>query len=378
MQAKHEYFFVMTDRIADHHSWIYVHQQRSSLCIHRLDRSGTGDELNVCAQDLGSMEELSDNSELYVCSNYLKDEKRVRIQVGRPNYNSADRDTATIILSVSILVRDGAPYYEGPPQYYSVASGSLNNVIVRNMYMTNLDYVTCARPYTKQAPSVGKLSETLYQSCDLTCHEECSGGCNRPNDAKACVECMHDTLWNGTQFECIPSCVALTTQNPDVDTEMTEIVVRLADGENDAVSVPIGTFRNADNVTFTNIFIDGPLAPASGYSTCKVCHPECDFGCTGTANTDCISPNYANAPYNKRCANVQDGLEFGRCLAQCPDGFYPKENSLLRINDTDNGALCERCHESCQTCLSFEDIYNAPSSEDGYTRQGSKTRFRII
>jgi len=40
VEAKTEYFFIMTERIADQHAWIYVHQQRNSLCIHRLDRKG--------------------------------------------------------------------------------------------------------------------------------------------------------------------------------------------------------------------------------------------------------------------------------------------------------------------------------------------------
>ena len=30
----------MTERINDQHSWIYVHQQKNSLCIHRLDPLG--------------------------------------------------------------------------------------------------------------------------------------------------------------------------------------------------------------------------------------------------------------------------------------------------------------------------------------------------
>ena len=36
VEAKSEYFFMMTEKINDKHSWIYVHQQRESLCLHRL------------------------------------------------------------------------------------------------------------------------------------------------------------------------------------------------------------------------------------------------------------------------------------------------------------------------------------------------------
>ena len=36
VEAKSEFFFMMTEKINDKHSWIYVHQQRESLCLHRL------------------------------------------------------------------------------------------------------------------------------------------------------------------------------------------------------------------------------------------------------------------------------------------------------------------------------------------------------
>ena len=65
---------MMTERINDKHAWIYVHQQRETLCIHRLDQNGREDELNVCADDLAEMEDLTDDTEMYVCTNYLQDE----------------------------------------------------------------------------------------------------------------------------------------------------------------------------------------------------------------------------------------------------------------------------------------------------------------
>ena len=59
------------------------------------------------------MDELGDTTEMYVCTNYLRDDKKLRIQVGRPNYNSRDLESATIILSVSILIDERQN--EGPP-----------------------------------------------------------------------------------------------------------------------------------------------------------------------------------------------------------------------------------------------------------------------
>ena len=72
----------------------------------------------------------------------------MRIQVGRPNYNSRDLESATIILSVSILIDE--LNHEGPPRYYAVASGQFP-VKIRNIYMTNLDRVTCTGEYEKGA-----------------------------------------------------------------------------------------------------------------------------------------------------------------------------------------------------------------------------------
>ena len=60
------------------------------------------------------MDDLNDNTEMYVCTNYLKSEKKLRIQVGRPNYNSRDLEAATIILSVSVAIDEIA--HEGPPR----------------------------------------------------------------------------------------------------------------------------------------------------------------------------------------------------------------------------------------------------------------------
>ena len=159
VQAQFEWFFIMTERISDQHSWLYVHQTKNTLCLHRLDQSGREDEIGICAEDLESMEDLGKSiSELYVCTNYIRDEKKVRIMVGRPNYNSRDLESATIVISASILVDELK--HEGPPQYYSIASGQ-EDVIVKNMYLTNLDRVVCTGRYVKV---VEERATTLYQS----------------------------------------------------------------------------------------------------------------------------------------------------------------------------------------------------------------------
>ena len=35
VDASHEFFFVMTDSISDFHQYLYIHQTRNSLCLHR-------------------------------------------------------------------------------------------------------------------------------------------------------------------------------------------------------------------------------------------------------------------------------------------------------------------------------------------------------
>ena len=88
------------------------------------------------------MDIMNTFTEMFVCSNYIKDERKLRIQVGRPNYNSRDLESATIILSASIPIDERAD--EGPPRYYAVASGA-NDVEVEEIYMTTLDRVSCAK-----------------------------------------------------------------------------------------------------------------------------------------------------------------------------------------------------------------------------------------
>ena len=120
--------------------------------------TGREDELGICAEDLESMEDLGNAiTELYVCTNYIRDEKKVRIMVGRPNYNSRDLESATIVISAAILVDE--EQHQGPPQYYSIASGQ-EDVIVKSMYLTNLDRVVCTGRYVKV---VEDRATTIYQ-----------------------------------------------------------------------------------------------------------------------------------------------------------------------------------------------------------------------
>ena len=76
-----EYFFILTENIGDIHALIYVHQTINSLCLHRLDENGNEDELALCAQNMATVSPLQDAIEMYVCTNYLKQEKKLRIMV---------------------------------------------------------------------------------------------------------------------------------------------------------------------------------------------------------------------------------------------------------------------------------------------------------
>ena len=162
---------------------------------------GNDDELNVCAEYLAEMEEMSDVQEMYVCTNYLKEEQKLRIMVGRPNYNSQDLEAATIILSVSVFIDESN--FEGPPRYYSLASG-MSHVYVKQIYVTNLDRVVCTGEYEL---AENPFSTGTYQSCEVPCHSECVGGCNKKEDSRACMECEnHKLFYSGARFDCISDC----------------------------------------------------------------------------------------------------------------------------------------------------------------------------
>ena len=166
-----------------------------------MDELGKEDALNVCADDLQEMDDLSDINELYVCTNFIQDKNTVRIMVGRPNYNSRDMESATIVISVSILLNPDK--YEGPPRYYSVASGQ-EAVKVRDIYVTNLDRVQCVGKYTKVS---NVLATALYESCDLNCDRSCVGGCTKVQDNTACNQCAQSSFYyTDARFACIARC----------------------------------------------------------------------------------------------------------------------------------------------------------------------------
>lgn len=63
-----------------------------------------------------------------------------------------------------------------------------------------------------------------------------------------------------------------------------------------------------------------------GDSICRVCHPECKFGCVGVTDADCISPMGVLAETYKGCRNVQfENDQPARCLPDCPQKYFAKE-----------------------------------------------------
>ena len=67
-------------------------------------RPANEDELGMCAQEMVSASPLETQLSMYVCVNYIKQEKKLRIMVGRPNYNSRNLEAATIVISAGIFI----------------------------------------------------------------------------------------------------------------------------------------------------------------------------------------------------------------------------------------------------------------------------------
>ena len=70
-------------------------------------------------------------------------------------------EAATIILSVAVFIDEEK--FEGPPRYYSLASG-MTHVYVKQMYVTNLDRVQCTGEYEL---AKNTFSTGTYQSCEV-------------------------------------------------------------------------------------------------------------------------------------------------------------------------------------------------------------------
>ena len=78
--------------------------------------------------------------------------------------------------------------------------------------------------------------------------------------------------------------------------------------------------NGSDPVTHTRkAFMDCPpqngvqLDPAC--NTCKLCDKECEYGCNGISNRDCLHPNTALNPYIQGKFNHFFSLYFVFCLS---------------------------------------------------------------
>ena len=80
----------------------------------------------------------------------------------------------------------------------------MSHVYVKQIYVTNLDRVVCTGEYEL---AENPFSTGTYQSCEVPCHSECVGGCNKKEDSRACMECEnHKLFYSGARFDCISEC----------------------------------------------------------------------------------------------------------------------------------------------------------------------------
>ena len=94
-----------------------------------------------------------------------------------------------------------------------------------------------------------------------------------------------------------------------------------------------------------NIYFDGG-------NICRACHSECNFGCMGQADSQCISQTHQTDASVRDCKNLQFGI---RCVETCPNGWYPEAGH------------CLQCHEACNTCDTYDSSLDAHQSLGGYT-----------
>ena len=184
---------------------------------------------------------------------------------------------------------------EGPPMYYSLASGQ-SFVVVRQIYVTNLDRVKCLAPYSKVENT---RTNAIYESCDVPCHESCFGGCNKENDPSSCMDCVGDKLYySASKFICIPNCNQCEDTGSCLGTEITEVAVSETRQQrviNYAFDDDYYQYTNSTGHAIANhamlIYMDEDfLAPAPlGEKLCRACHPECAYGCFGTSDRHCVS-----------------------------------------------------------------------------------------
>jgi len=106
------------------------------------------------------------------------------------------------------------------------------------------------------------------------------------NGVKACIACKHDSFfYTESRFECIPSCgnldeVILDSDLRSVRTGSLTII------EKDAIGIPFEVQKNA--------FMDGT-------NVCRLCHLECNFGCTGITSKEQGCPETQTFCFPESC-----------------------------------------------------------------------------
>lgn len=104
-------------------------------------------------------------------------------------------------------------------RFYAIGTGQ-EKVTVKSIYLTKLDRVTCAAPYTRITSSI--YTTMTYEACDVApCDPECTGGCNLPNDPTQCLACKNAQMFfSKARFECTPTCGNGFTEISGVKTGM--------------------------------------------------------------------------------------------------------------------------------------------------------------
>ena len=86
-----------------------------------------------------------------------------------------------------------------------------------------------------------------------------------------------------------------------------------------------------------------------GEKICRICHSECKYGCVGVTDSDCIAPTGFLDEEDNGCKNVQFGVgKSGRCIPECPEKYFSKENYELSTGTLVQGSA---------TSLYFSFVY---------------------
>ena len=102
VDTEEEYFFVMAADIAVKSTWIYLHQRQRSLCLHKLDKTLTYDEIDTCAERYARMAsgQVQNMAEQMIVCMYTKGDL-LSFTISRPSY---DRTQRTSAISVRVPV----------------------------------------------------------------------------------------------------------------------------------------------------------------------------------------------------------------------------------------------------------------------------------